>query len=44
VNAQQAGIIYSYKTTKKKLFKTNAAVWFIIYTHNMFMYIIHSAF
>ena len=25
VNAQQAGIIYVYKTTKEKLFKTNAA-------------------
>jgi len=43
VNAQEAGVIYSYKTSKEKLFKTNAAVWFSIYTHNMFIYIIHSA-
>ena len=28
VTAQQARIVYKYKNTNQKLFKTNAAIWF----------------
>jgi hypothetical protein len=27
INAQQARIIHHYKSTKEKLFKTNAVIW-----------------
>ena len=28
VNAKQANIIYEYKNIRRKLYKTNAAIWF----------------
>jgi len=28
VNAKQASIIYEYKNIRRKLYKTNAAIWF----------------
>ena len=28
INAQQAKLAYRYKNTKRKLYKTNAAIWY----------------